>query len=175
MLVKTTTEPTAVLASVRRAVHAIDPEIAVGQSRPLADLVEASVAGRRYQVQLLVTFGAVALFIATIGVYAVASHGVSRRRREMNIRVALGAPHAHVTSLILWQASRPVMVGLMVGTVGALAAGGVLANLLFEVQARDPLILSVVVAVVGSVSVLACSVATRQGLSIDPAAALRDE
>jgi predicted permease len=175
MLVKTTTEPTAVLASVRRAVHAIDPEIAVGQSRPLADLVETSVAGRRYQVQLLVTFGAVALFIATIGVYAVASHGVSRRRREMNIRVALGAPHAHVTGLILWQASRPVMIGLMVGAVGALAAGGVLANLLFEVQARDPLILSVVVAVVGSVSVLACSVATRQGLSIDPAAALRDE
>jgi predicted permease len=175
VLVKTTTDPTAILASVRRAVHAIDPEIAVGQSRPLDELVEASVAGRRYQVQLLVTFGAVALFIATIGVYAVASHGISRRRREMNIRVALGAPHGHVTGLILWQASRPVIVGLIAGAVGALAAGGVLANLLFEVKARDPLIVSVVVAIVGSVSLLACGVATRQGLSIDPAAALRDE
>ena len=163
------------VASVRRAVHAIDPEIAVGQSRPLDDLVEASVAGRRYQVQLLVTFGVVALFIATIGVYAVASHGISRRRREMNIRVALGAPHSHVTGLILWQASRPVIVGLIAGTAGALAAGGILANLLFEVHARDPLIVSVVVAVVGSVSVLACGVATRRGLAIDPAAALRDE
>jgi predicted permease len=175
VLVKTATEPALMLASVRRAVHAIDPEIAVGQSRPLADLVEASLAGRRYQVQLLVTFGAIALFIATIGVYAVASHGISRRRREMNIRVALGARHSHVTGLILWQASRPVIVGLIAGTVGALAAGGILANFLFEVQARDPVIVSAVVAVVGTVSVLACGIATRQGLSIDPAAALRDE
>jgi ABC-type antimicrobial peptide transport system permease subunit len=124
---------------------------------------------------LLVTFGAIALFIATIGVYAVASHGISRRRREMNIRVALGARHSHVTGLILWQASRPVIVGLIAGTVGALAAGGILANFLFEVQARDPVIVSAVVAVVGTVSVLACGIATRQGLSIDPAAALRDE
>lgn len=175
VLVKATTEPAAMLASIRRAVQTIDPEIAVGESRPLADLVDASVAGRRYQVQLLVTFGTVALFIATLGVYAVASHGISRRRREMNIRVALGAPHGHVTGLILWQASRPVIVGLLVGTAGAMAAGGVLANLLFDVEARDPLIVSAVVAIVGSVSVLACRVATRQGLSIDPAAALRDE
>jgi predicted permease len=175
VLVKTATDPAAMLASIRRAVQTIDPEIAVGQSRSLAELVEASVAARRYQVQLLVAFGLVALFIATIGVYAVASHGISRRRREMNIRVALGAPHSHVTGLIVWQASRPVMVGLIAGTAGALAAGGVLANLLFEVQARDPLVVSVVTVVVGAVSVLACTVATRQGLAIDPVAALRDE
>jgi predicted lysophospholipase L1 biosynthesis ABC-type transport system permease subunit len=175
LLVKTTTDPEAMLASVRRAVHGVDPEIAIGQSRPLETLVEASLAGRRYQVQLLLTFGAVALFIATVGVYGVASHSISRRRREMNIRVALGSPHVHVQRLILWQASRPVIVGLLAGTAGALAAGGVLANLLFEVHPRDPLVVSLVVVIVGSVSVLACSLATRQGLSIDPAAALRDE
>ena len=175
VLVKTATDPAAMLTSVRRAVTTIDPDIAIGQSRPLADLVEASVAGRRYQMQLLVAFGLVALFIATIGVYAVASHGISRRRREMNIRVALGAPRSHVTGLIVWQASKPVIVGLIAGTGSALAAGGFLANQLFEVQARDPLIVSVVVAVVGVVSVLASGVATRQGLATDPMAALRDE
>ena len=175
VLVKTATDPVAMLASVRRTVQTIDPEIAVGQSRSLESLVNASVAGRRYQVQLLVAFGLVALFIAAIGVYAVTAHGISRRRREMNIRVALGAPRSHVTGLILWQASRPVIVGLVAGTAGALVAGGLLANFLFEVRARDPLVVSIVVAVVGSVSVLACGIATRRGLAIDPAAALRDE
>jgi putative ABC transport system permease protein len=175
LLVRTSIEPEAMVASVRRAVHGIDPEIAVGESRPLSTLVEASLAGRRYQVQLLVTFGGVALFIATVGVYAVAAHSISRRRREMNIRVALGSPHAQVRRLIVWQASRPVIVGLLAGTAGALVAGSVLANLLFEVRANDPTIVSVVVTVVALVSMAAAGIATRQGLSIDPSAVLHDE
>jgi predicted permease len=175
LLVKTAADPAVMLASVRRTIQAIDPDIAIGQSRPLDHLVDAAVAGRRYQVGLLVVFGLVALFIATIGVYAVASHGISRRRREMNIRVALGARRTHVTGLILWQASRPVIIGLIAGTAGAFATGGILANLLFEVRPRDPLIVGSVVAIVGTVSLLACGLATRRELAIDPAAALRDE
>jgi predicted permease len=175
LLVKTATEPTAMLASIRGAVRAIDPEIAIGQSRSLEQMVETSMAGRRYQVQLFVVFGVTALFIATLGVYAVTSQSVTRRRREMNIRVALGARTSAVAGMIVWQASRPVIVGLIGGIAGALAIGGLLANLLFEVRARDPLVLLVVVTVVGTVSVMACGIATRRGLSIDPAAALRDE
>ena len=73
------------------------------------------MAGRRYQTQLFVAFGAVALFIATLGVYAVTSYGVSRRRREMNIRVALGARHTHVVGLIVRQGLMPVAVGVAAG------------------------------------------------------------
>jgi predicted permease len=175
LLVKTSVEPSAVLASVRRAVHEIDSEIAVGQSRSLQDLVDAALAGRRYQARLFVVFGLVALFIATVGVYAVTSQAVARRRREMNIRVALGAPVPQVVGLIMRQAATPVVAGLAAGGAGALALGGVVASFLFQVQARDPMILAAVVAVVGSISVLTCLLATRRRLAVDPAAALRDE
>jgi ABC-type antimicrobial peptide transport system permease subunit len=77
----------------------------------------------------------VALCIATVGVYAVTSHGVSRRRREMNIRRALGAQTSQVVGLILRQGMTPVVAGVVAGSTGALAAGGLVASLLFEVPA----------------------------------------
>jgi predicted permease len=175
LLIKTAVDPSSMLPGIRRVIHDIDPEIAVGQSRPLEQLVDGSVAGRRYQMQLFVAFGLVALFIAAVGVYAVTSHGVSRRRREMNIRVALGAQTSQVVGLILRQGMTPVVAGVAAGSGGAMAVGGLVASLLFEVPARDPLLITAVVAIVGSVGLLTCALAARQGLSVDPAAALRDE
>jgi predicted permease len=175
LLLKTTVDPEAMLSAVRRAVRQVDPDIAIGRSVPLEQLVDASVAGRRYQTRLFVVFGLVALFIATVGVYAVTAYGVSRRRREMNIRVALGAPVAAVFALIIRQGAAPVLAGVAAGICGALAFGGIVASLLFEVRPRDPMVIAVVATVVGMVGVLTCAFAARQGLSIDPAAALRDE
>jgi predicted permease len=91
LLIRTAAEPEGLMPAVRRALRDLDADIAIGDAEPLERRVMASVAGRRYQMQLFLAFGAVALFIATLGVYAVTSYGVSRRRREMNIRVALGA------------------------------------------------------------------------------------
>jgi predicted permease len=175
LLIKTAVDPSALIPSVRRALREIDPDIAVGDARPLERIVEASVAGRRYQTQLFVTFGAVALFIATLGVYAVTSYGVSRRRREMNIRVALGAQRAQVMRLVLGQATVPIAIGLAAGTAAALALGAVVASLLFDVRARDPFVLGNVVSLVAVVGLTTCVVAARQGLRIDPASALREE
>ena len=175
LLIKTVVEPSAMVASVRRAVHTVDPEIAVGRSSPVDDLVDAATAGRRYQTRLFVAFGLVALFIATVGVYAITSHAVSRRGREMNIRVALGAPTSNVVGLILRQATTPVAAGLVAGTVGALALGNVVASLLFEVRARDPLIVAGVVMIVGSITIVTSLLATRRRLTVDPASALRAE
>jgi predicted permease len=175
LLIKTSVDPTSLLPAVRRAVHEVDPEIAVGRSRPLEQLVDTAVAGRRYQAQLFVAFGLVALFIATVGVYAVTAYGVSRRRREMNIRVALGAQSSEVIRLILRQATLPVIAGVLTGAAAAVALGGIVASLLFEVQARDPLIVGVVMTVVMTVGLATCTIATRRGLTLDPAAALRDE
>ena len=175
LLIKTTVESAAIVDSVRRAVSAIDPEIAVGRSRLVQDLVNTAVAGRRYQARLFVAFGLVALFIATVGVYAVTSQAVARRQREMNIRVALGAPVSQVVGLILQQATKPVVAGLVAGTGGALALGSVVAGFLFQVRARDPLIVAAVVAVVGTISLTTCLLATRRRLAVDPAAALKEE
>ena len=175
IVIKTANDPIAATAPVRRAVRAIDPDMAIGDAQPLEQIVDASVAGRRYQMRLFVAFGAVALFIATLGVYASTSYGVSRRRREMNIRVALGARPAEVMRLVIRQGAAPIAVGLAAGTLGALAVGSLAASLLFDVRARDPFVLGAVASLVGAVGTAACAVAARHALRIDPAQALRDE
>jgi predicted permease len=175
LVIKGAADPAALMPSVRRAVRAIDPDIAIGDARPLDALVDTSVAARRYQMQLFVAFGLVALFIATLGVYAVTSYGVSQRRREMNIRVALGARPGQMMAMVMTQGLGPILGGVAAGTVAALSIGSLVASLLFEVQPRDPAIIGGVVALVAAAGVLACFVAARQRLSIEPAAALRDE
>jgi putative ABC transport system permease protein len=124
---------------------------------------------------LFTMFGAVALLIATVGVYATTAYGVSRRRREMNIRVALGARASQVFALVLRQSATPLAAGIAIGCAGALASGTVVASLLFKVRASDPIVITAVVTLVAAVGVLASATAARQGLTIDPAAALRDE
>ena len=107
--------------------------------------------------------------------YATTAYGVSRRRRELNIRVALGARASQVFSLVLRQSVTPVLIGLVAGLSGALAMGGIIASLLFEVRPRDPLVLGLVLGLVSIVGLASAATATRGGLRIDPAAALRDE
>ena len=175
LVVKTAGDAGAVVAGLRQAVRQVDPDIAIADASPLQRLVDTAVEGRRYQMWLFVAFGAVALLIATVGIYATTAYGVSRRRREMNIRVALGARVSQVFGLVLRQSTTPVAFGLAAGCVGALALGTVVASLLFQVRARDPLIIAGVLALVGGVGLLAATVAARQGLRINPAAALRDE
>lgn len=175
LLVRTSNEPAALLPGIRRVVREIDPEIAVGQARPLDQIVDAAFAARRYQVRLFIAFGVAALLIAMVGVYAVTAYSVSRRRREMNIRVALGAQATQVLSMIVRQGSAPILAGAVAGAVGAIAIGGIVASLLFDVRARDPVVITTVVALVGSVGILACLLAARASLSLNPAAALREE
>jgi predicted permease len=175
LLVRTDNAPTSVVADIRRVIRQIDPEIAVGQARVLEDIVNAATAVRRYQSQLFIVFGLVALFIATLGVYAVTAYSLSKRRREMNIRVALGARTSTVVAMIVRQTGAAVLVGVVLGAVGALIAGGAIASLLYDVSARDPLVLTAVSALVTAAGIAATVIATRQGLSIDPVATLREE
>jgi len=141
----------------------------------MEQIVDDSVAGRRYQAQMMGIFGGVAFFIAVIGIYAVAAYAVSSRRREMNIRVALGAETRQVMGLVLRQGTLPVLAGIVAGIAGALVMGSVVASLLYEVRAWDPAIIAAVVAVVGTVGVATCGLAARRGLRLNPAAALREE
>jgi putative ABC transport system permease protein len=175
VLIRTASDRLSIVPDVRRAVRELDPEIAIGQARPVQQLVDMSVAGRRYQAQLFVVFATVALFIALVGVYAGTAYGISRRRREMNLRVALGANRSQVLGLIVRQASAPIAVGVVAGAVGAVAVGGLLSSLLFDVQARDPKVIVLVATLVVSVGLITCALVARRGLSIEPSAALREE
>jgi putative ABC transport system permease protein len=175
LVVQTAGDATAVAGQLRRVIRAVDPETAIADISPLQRVVDKALGGRRYQMWLFTAFGAVALLIATVGVYATTAYGVSRRRREMNIRVALGARASQVFALILRQSATPLVAGIAIGCAGALVTGRVVASLLFSVRPGDPLVMASVVALVAAVGVLAASAAARQGLRIDPASALRDE
>ena len=168
-------EAAAVVAELRQAIRAVDPEVAIAEASPLQRVVDKSLEGRRYQMWLFVAFGAIALLIATVGVYATTAYGVSRRRREMNIRVALGARASQVFGLVLRQSATPVAAGVAAGCAGALAVGTVIASLLYEVRVSDPLVMAAVVALVGGAGLTASMTAARRGLRLNPAAALRDE
>jgi ABC-type antimicrobial peptide transport system permease subunit len=175
LVVRTASDAAAIAPDVRRVVRAVDPEIAIADISPLDRLVDGAVANRRYQMRLFAAFGAVALLIATVGVYATTAYGVSRRRREMNIRVALGARPSQVFALVLRQAATPLAAGMALGAAGALALGTLAASVLFKVRASDPIVMTSVVALVGAVGAVASVTAARQGLRINPAAALRDD
>jgi putative ABC transport system permease protein len=151
LVVKTPADPAALIATVRRAIADVDAEIAVGETRTLVELVERSLAPRRYQAGLFIAFAVAALLIVTIGVYGVTAYGVARRRREMNIRAALGAETSRVLGMIVRQSSVPVAAGAVAGVVGALAIGGTIRNLLFGVVATDPTIIGSVVVLVAGV------------------------
>jgi len=175
LMVRTPADSAAIASELRRVIHTVDAETAVADVSPLNRFVDRALESRRYQMWLFITFGAAALLIATVGVYATTAYGVSRRRRELNIRVALGAGVTQVFALVVRQSAVSLLVGIVAGCAVALAIGRVAANLLFQVRASDPLVLASVVTLVASVGLAASATAVRQGLRIDPASALRDE
>jgi ABC-type antimicrobial peptide transport system permease subunit len=175
LVIRTAADPLSLAGDVRRSIQNVDPEIAVGESRPLEQVVDAAFAARRYQVTVFLACGAAALLIAVIGVYAVTAYGVTRRRREMNIRVALGAQASQVLGRVVRQTSAPIAAGAVAGAIGAFATGGIVASQLTDVSAHDPVVITAIMTLVGAVGMLTCAVAARQALAIDPASALRDD
>jgi predicted permease len=175
IVIHTAGDPAALTGGVRQAVWRVDPEIAIANARPMKQLVDDALGGRRYQTTLFTAFSAVALLIAIVGVYAVTAYGVSRRRREMNIRAALGAKPSQALGLVVRQGFAPVAVGVAAGIGGALGIGTLAGGLLFEISAHDPIVIAATAVLMGAIGLAACVVAARQGLSLNPAAALREE
>ncbi len=110
--------------------------------RPLADLESDAVAPQRYQLTLLLLFAGLAVLLAALGVYALVAHSVSRRSKELAIRIALGARGGHIWSLVVRQALVPVLAGVLAGLVGDLAAGRILASFLFQTAPSNPGVLA---------------------------------
>ncbi len=175
LLVRTAGDAAAIAGELRRVVHIVDPEIAIADITPLQRVVDKAVASRRYQMWLFTAFGAVALLIAAVGVYA--DHGVRCLAKAAGIEHPRRARRAGVAGvvLVLRQSAMPLAAGLAAGCAGAIAIGAIVATLLFKVRATDPLVILSVVTLVGGVGLLASGAAARQNLRINPAAALRDE
>jgi putative ABC transport system permease protein len=175
LVVRTTSDPAALASAVRSEVFAVDSQAVVARIRTLDQVLADSLAARRFQLLLIGVFAGTALVLASLGIYGVVAYSIARRKTEIGIRIALGAALADVHRLVLRQGMRPVVLGLVAGVAGALAAGRLVESLLFGTHSTDPLTFSVVVAVLFGAGLLACYLPARRATRMDPASALRHE
>ena len=161
--------------ALRSAMRELDRELPLSDVLTMREVLSESVSSRRFQTLLVSVFAIAALLLACLGIYGVISYSVARRTSEMGIRIALGAQPSQVSMLVLRQGIRPVLGGLLVGVLGALAAGQLISSFLFGTEPRDPAAISAVVAVLLLVAAAACWAPARRASRIDPMAALRDE
>jgi putative ABC transport system permease protein len=160
---------------VRDAVHAIDRDLYVADVRPMSQMLGASLSQPRFNMMLLAVFAAVAMVLATIGIYGVIAYSVTQRTREIGIRMALGAQRTQMLGMVLRQSMTLVIIGIAIGFVVALAATRVMATLLYGVSANDMSIYAVVVVLLGAAALLASYVPARRAMKVDPMVALRYE
>ena len=149
--------------------------LAAASRTSLASFISASLGSRRFNVILVSFFGAAALLLATAGVFGVMAYSVSRRTREIGVRVALGAATGDILRMVLGEGLRTVFAGAAIGIAGALILTRAVASLLFGVTATDPLTFGNVVLLLGAAALLACYVPARRAAKIDPLTALRSE
>jgi ABC-type antimicrobial peptide transport system permease subunit len=139
----------------------------------MAHIVSNSASQRRFQAVMVATFGLVALLLAGIGVYGVVSYSLEQRRKEIGIRIVLGANQHDIASLVLRRGMRPVLAGTGIGLVGAATVAPLVQSLLFEVRALNPTILAAAPLVLVLVAAIACYGPARLGSRTRPVVALR--
>ena len=175
LVVRTGQNPTSAAAAIRKAIWSIDSELPVPEMTTMRQVIDSSVAQRRFETVLLGGFALAALLLAVIGIYGVISYSMNRRRNEIGIRMALGAEARQVIGTVLRQGMRPVVIGLLIGLAAALALGRVLGALLYEIRPADPAVLATVAAVLAIAGALACYLPARRAAHVDPATVLRYE
>jgi ABC-type antimicrobial peptide transport system permease subunit len=175
LVVRSSIAADALPREVRRTLMGIDPGLLAPKMRTMGQLVDETLARRRFQMQVAIGFGVAALLLAAVGIYGVVAYGIALRRRELGIRMALGARTGQVRLLVLYQGLRPVLWGLAAGVAASLAAGKLVRGLLFGVTASDGATLAAVAATLTLVAALACLAPAHAAARIDPARVLRDE
>ena len=173
--VRTHGDPTATLESAKRAVWAVDPLQDFYQTATLEDLMATTLAPRRFSLVLLGMFAALALVLAAVGIYGVITFVVTRRTRELGIRLALGAQPRSVVGLVVGHGARLAVSGLVLGIVGALVTSRALAGMLFGIGARDVATFIAAGATLLTVALVASYLPARRAARVDPMVALRTE
>lgn len=175
LVIRTQGDPSALTAAVRKEVQAIDPDQPIAAVRTMEDWVDRAVAAPRYRTTLLALFAAVALVLASTGIYGVMSYSVAQRTHEIGVRMALGARQRDVLKLVVSHGMLLVLFGVALGLAGAFALTRVMSSLLFGVTAKDPLTFVAVAVVLVLTALLACYIPARRATKVDPLVALRYE
>ncbi|HEX6216154.1 MAG TPA: FtsX-like permease family protein, partial [Vicinamibacterales bacterium] len=173
--IRTAQAPELQIASVRRQINGIDPELPFFGVRTMEDQLSRSLIDRRTPMLLATGFAVVALFLAAIGIYGVLAYQVSQRRREIGIRMALGAASGSIFSLVLREGGLIVGLGATMGLVGAFVLRQTLQSQLYETGAMDPTVVAAVAAVLVAVAFIACVLPARRAAKTDPLIALSDQ
>jgi len=175
LMVRTRSDPAALAPAVRAAIRSLDRTLVVSDVRTMERVVGAAQGGTRFATQLLAALALAALVLAAVGTYGVMGYLVSRRTREIGVRMALGARAADVLGLVVRQGMTPVAVGTLLGLAGSVAAGRILTALLYEVPPNDAATFATAAAVLGTAALVACGLPARRAARVDPARALRQE
>jgi putative ABC transport system permease protein len=175
VVVRTKSAPAAYAESVKKALTIVAPDEPVSGVESMENVIEDSLASRRFPMLLLGAFAFLALVLAAVGIGGVVSNAVAQRTHEIGVRMALGAARTNVLSLMVRQTLGPVLIGVAVGLAGSAGLSRLIAGMLFDVQPGDPVILGVVSLVLIGVAMLACYLPARRATRVDPLVALRYE
>jgi len=163
-----------VTSAARQILHELNPEVPAN-FRTFSQIYSASLGSRRFNLIVIGFFAAIALSLATAGVFGVMAYSVSRRTREIGVRLALGARSQDVLTMILGQGLRTALIGIVIGVAGALALTRAVESMLFGVKTTDPLTFSAVILLLVTTALLACYLPARRASNVDPMVALRYE
>ena len=175
LVVKSAVEPTTLTRSIRQEVRSLDPSLPVAQVRTMQEVVDATMSGSRFTGLLLATFAAIALALSAIGIYGVLSYLVSRRTREIGIRLAIGAGRGEVLRLVLGSGVTLAFAGLAIGLVIAAATTRFMRALLHNVEPMDVPTFAAVAGLLAAVALLASLVPAWRATRVDPVSALKAE
>jgi putative ABC transport system permease protein len=163
------------IEDVKKQVWSVDSQIPVSEVHSMEDLMGVSLAQQRFNMLLLGLFAALALILATVGIYGMMAYRVGQRMHEIGIYIALGAQRRDVLRLVLSDGAKLAFFGIAMGIAGAIALTRVMTSLLFEVKPTDPETFAVVATLLAIVALAACYVPTRRAMRVDPVVALRYE
>ncbi len=175
MMMRTAVPPRALESAVREQMAQLDPLVPIFQVRTVDELLSTQVAEPRFHSLLLGCFAGIALLLTMVGLYGVMTYSVTRRTREIGVRVALGASRSSVLSMVLKQALLLVLAGLVLGLVGSIASGRLLGSMLYGVSATNPAVFALAALLVALTGLLAAYLPARHAASVDPMQALRRE
>jgi putative ABC transport system permease protein len=174
-VVRTNGDPARVGSSVRSAIRQVDKNLPITRIRTMEDVRSLSLASQRMHLLLFGLFGALALALASVGIYGVLAYNVAQRTREIGIRLALGADGKAVLLLVVGEGIRLAALGILLGVIGALALTRLMSGMIYGISSTDPATFFAVAALLGFVAVAACYIPARRAMRVDPMVALRYE
>jgi putative ABC transport system permease protein len=175
LVVRAASDANSLIVPVKNEIRAVDKDQAVYSVATMEQLLSSSISLRQFSMLLLLTFAAVALLLASVGIYGVISYSVTQRTHEIGVRIALGAQSKDVLKMVVGQGMWLAMAGVLIGLVAAFLLTRLMSGLLFGVSATDPLTFILISMLILAVALLACLVPARRATRVDPILALRSE